>query len=101
MRDTQRQRCRQREKQAPCREPDVGLDPRTPGSQPKPKAGAQPLSYPGVPPEFTCNWVSGQVRPTGACYWQDLQEQEGREVRVPQPLPASALIAGSSCVPHT
>ena len=29
------QRHRQREKQAPCGEPDVGLDPRTPGSRPE------------------------------------------------------------------
>ena len=29
--------------------PDVGLDPRTPGSRPGPKAGARPLSYPGAP----------------------------------------------------
>ena len=29
---TQGQRHRQREKQAPCREPDTGLDPRTLGS---------------------------------------------------------------------
>ena len=36
-------------KQAPFREPDVGLDPRSPGSRPGPKAGAQPLSHPGVP----------------------------------------------------
>ena len=36
------------EKQAPCRELDVGLDPRTPGSQPEPKADAQPLSHPGA-----------------------------------------------------
>ena len=28
----------QREKQAPRREPDVGLDPGTPGSPPEPKA---------------------------------------------------------------
>ena len=51
MRDTEkkRQRYRQREKQAPCREPDVELDPRTPGSQPGLKADAQPLSHPGVP----------------------------------------------------
>ena len=36
MRDTEtaRQRHRQREKQAPCREPNVGLDPGTPGSRP-------------------------------------------------------------------
>ena len=40
---------RQREKQAPRGEPDVGLDPRTPGSRPKLKADAQPLSHPGVP----------------------------------------------------
>ena len=52
MRDTQReerQRHRQREKQGPCREPDAGLDPRTPGSRPEPKADTQPLSHPGVP----------------------------------------------------
>ena len=36
-------------KQTPCREPDVGLDPRTPGSHPGPKAGAKPLSHPGIP----------------------------------------------------
>ena len=44
-----RQRHRQREKQAPCKEPDVGLDPRTLRSCPEPKAGAQPLSQPGAP----------------------------------------------------
>ena len=51
MRDThtERQRYRQREKQAPCGEPDVGLDPRTPGSQPEPEADVQPLSHPGAP----------------------------------------------------
>ena len=39
MRDTQREaRHRQREKQAPCRKPDAGLDPRTPGSGPGLKA---------------------------------------------------------------
>ena len=51
MRDTEkeRQRHRKREKQAPCREPFVELDLRTPGSRPELKADAQPLSYPGVP----------------------------------------------------
>ena len=51
MRDThtERQGHRQREKQAPCREPDVGVDPGTPGSRPGPKAGAQLLRHPGVP----------------------------------------------------
>ena len=34
-------------------EPDVDLDPRTPGSRPEPKADAQPLSHPGIPkPSF-------------------------------------------------
>ena len=46
MRDTERQR--ERERQASCRDPDVGLDPGTPGSRPELKAGAQPLSHPGV-----------------------------------------------------
>ena len=30
-------------------EPDAGLDPGTPGSQPGPKADAEPLSHPGAP----------------------------------------------------
>ncbi|XP_048950784.1 disintegrin and metalloproteinase domain-containing protein 18 isoform X8 [Canis lupus dingo] len=46
---TERQRHRQRKKQSPCREPDVGLNPRTQGSCPEPKAEAQPLSHPGIP----------------------------------------------------
>ena len=45
----EKQRHRQREKQAPYGEPNVGLDPRTPGSGPEPKADAQPLSHSGVP----------------------------------------------------
>ena len=48
-RDREKQRHRQREK-APRREPDVGFDPGTPGSRPRPKAGAKPLSHPGIPP---------------------------------------------------
>ena len=47
-REREGQRHRQREKQAPCREPDVGLDPRTPGSRPGLKAVAKPLSHPGI-----------------------------------------------------
>ena len=43
------QRHRQREKQAPHRDPDVGLNPGTLGSHPEPKADAQPLSHPGDP----------------------------------------------------
>ena len=33
----------------PSRKPDAGLDLRTPGSRPEPKADAQPLSHPRVP----------------------------------------------------
>ena len=46
--ERERQRHRQREKQAPCREPDVGLNPGTSGSRPELKADAQPLSHPGA-----------------------------------------------------
>ena len=48
-RERERQRHRSREKQAPCQEPDVGLDPGIPGSCPGPKAGAKLLSHPGIP----------------------------------------------------
>ena len=57
MRDTERERKRERgrhrEKQVPCREPDVGLDPGTPGSCFKPKADAHPLSHLGIPRYFS------------------------------------------------
>ena len=51
MKDTERQkqRHRQREKQAPCREPDVRLDLGSPGSRSGLKAGAKPLNHPGIP----------------------------------------------------
>ena len=53
MRDThrerERRRHRQRETQAPCREPDAGFDPGTPRLCSGPKAGAKPLSHPGIP----------------------------------------------------
>ena len=34
---------------APCEKLDAGLDPRTLGSCPEPKADTQPLSHPGAP----------------------------------------------------
>ena len=55
MRNTHRERSRdrgrdrEREMQASCREPNMGLDPGTPGSHPELKADAQPLSPPGTP----------------------------------------------------
>ena len=51
MRHIERQRHRQRETQASCGEPDAGLHPETPGSQPELKAGAPPLS-PQAAPQF-------------------------------------------------
>ena len=48
-RERERQRRREKEKQAPCREPDAGLDPGSPGSRSGLKAGAKPLSHPGIP----------------------------------------------------
>ena len=60
MRDKDREaRNKQREKEAPCREPDVGLDPRTLRPHPEPKGYAQPLSHPGVP-------TSAQVLSSGS-----------------------------------
>ena len=40
-REAGRQREKQREKPAPFKDPDLGLDPGTPGSPPEPKADAQ------------------------------------------------------------
>ena len=53
MRDRERQRYRQREKQVPCRAPDAGLNLRTPGSLPEPKADAQTWNPTGVPVQTT------------------------------------------------
>ena len=54
MGDTQREAETQAEGETGCPwEPNVGPDPGSPGSRPEPKAGAQPLSHPGVPsPSF-------------------------------------------------
>ena len=56
----ERQRHRQREKQAPCGEPHARLNPRTLGSRPEPMADAQSLSHPGalriyISDKFSCN----------------------------------------------
>ena len=48
-RHTEKVRHRQKERQVPCGEPDVGLDPRTLGSHPELKTDAQPLNLPGIP----------------------------------------------------
>ena len=53
MRDTQREAETQAEEEASSPwGPNVGLDPRTPGSHPEPKADTQPLSHPAAPTTF-------------------------------------------------
>ena len=74
MKDTEREeaRYRQKEKQAPCGEPDMGLHPGTPVSQPEPKADAQPMSPPGAPViiisisiSFLLSFFPGSFVPSG------------------------------------
>ena len=50
-RDTERGADTQAEGEAGSmhQEPNVGFDPRSPGSRPGPKAGAKPLHHPGIP----------------------------------------------------
>ena len=57
MRDRERERERER-KQAPCGEPNVGLDPRTPGSCPGQKAGTKLLNHPAIPQDLFLIWRS-------------------------------------------
>ena len=52
MRERERGRDRQMEKQAPCRKPNVGLDPGTPVSSLGLEAGPKPLSHPEI--HITC-----------------------------------------------
>ena len=67
-RHTERQRHRQREeKQAPCKESDVGLIPGTPGSLPEPKADSKPLSHLSVPPMYFLEYTE-----TGGSYARSL-----------------------------
>ena len=52
MRDREREAQTQAEGEAgSMKEPNAEPDPRTPGSCPEPKAGAKPLSHPGIPPD--------------------------------------------------
>ena len=51
MRHTHREADTQAGEAGSIQGPDVGLDPRTPGSCLEPKADAQLLSHPGVPPD--------------------------------------------------
>ena len=65
MRDREREReaetqAEEEKKQAPCREPDMGLDLGSPGSRPGLKADAQPLSHPGCPDSVFMQCSPGQ-----------------------------------------
>ena len=42
-------------------DPDVGFNPRSPGSRPGPKAGAKPLRHPGFPLFFLIKVFSGGI----------------------------------------
>ena len=68
-RERESQRHRKREKQAPCRESDVGLDPGTPGSHPGPKAGTKPLSHPEIPNVPLHQWADDLNRVSTRKQW--------------------------------
>ena len=53
------------------REPDVGFDPRSPGSRPGPKTGAKPLRHPGIPMLnfFVCLKMSKMKIKIGKVFW--------------------------------
>ena len=55
----------ERQKQAPRREPDVRLNPRTPGSHPQLKTGAKPLSHPGISEQLVLKLESTSASPSG------------------------------------
>ena len=59
----ERQRHGEREEQAPCREPNAGLDHRTLGSRPGPKADTEPLSPPGTPTYLSYNYKFVPLHP--------------------------------------
>ena len=76
MRDTRREREAETQTEGEAgsmhREPDVGFDPRSPGSRPGPKAGAKLLRHPGIPPQMLKQVVhtpAGPWRPriSGSC----------------------------------
>ena len=72
-------RHRQRKKQTPCREPDVGLDPRTPGSWSEPNADAQPLSHPDA------HFIS----------YQHKQKGESKELKTEAHIATTARLPGA------
>ena len=75
MRDTQRerQRHRQKEKQALCREPYAGLHLETLGSCSEPKADTQPLSHTGIPADFIFIIIQ---------YWEKVETRVIRKLKI-------------------
>ena len=77
---TEREREREREAETQAegeagsmhREPDVGLDPGSPGSRPGPKAGAKPLRHPGIPLSCFFTWGSLSALIELTVFHQDL-----------------------------
>ena len=69
MRDTEREREAETQTEGEAgsmhREPDVGLDPRSPGSRPGPKAGAKPLRHRGCPGSVFINVRLSLINWTG------------------------------------
>ena len=63
-RERERQRHRRREKQAPCQEPDVGLDPGL-HDRPRAEGGTKPLSHRGCPSHLFLHCSKG---PSGPCF---------------------------------
>ena len=43
-------------------EPDVGFDPGSSGSRPRPKAGAKPLRHPGIPTRCLITHIASSLR---------------------------------------
>ena len=75
-RERERQRHRQREQQAPRRESDVGLDPRSPGSGPGLKAALNPLGHQGCPDSAFLSGFQGRLMAVDP--WTTCEQQEAR-----------------------
>ena len=94
----ERERHGQREKQAPCREPNAELDPRTPGSHPEPKADAQPLSHPGVP---ICSILLWQPKQVNVIFTDDLISLCSPALIWLRPFSFPYHLCRPFCIPHT
>ena len=70
LRDTEREAETQAEGEAgSMQEPDMGLDPRTPGSHTRLQAGAQPLSHRGCP--TAALFIMAKIGTQRKCPWMN------------------------------